>query len=160
MIDPSNIPIYNIAPGGNNIPANSTLTKTKGGSYPNFSCSDLGFTSTPSGPCISSRLRSRGQTIQPDPSSTLHQQILSEYINIKEQVVAWQNIINRPTVTNKDEIERIFSTLTTKIDNLANRCIMERIDFKVHTDIVQLVPIVKRARRAHLSKLGIQKDET
>ena len=31
---------------------------------------------------------------------------------------------------------------------------------KIHTDIVQLVPIIKRARRAHLSKLGIQEDET
>ena len=31
---------------------------------------------------------------------------------------------------------------------------------KIHTEIIQLVPIIKRARRAHLNKIGILVDET
>ena len=132
MIDPSNIPTYNIAPGENNIPASSTLIKTMGGSYPNLSGSNLGFNSTPSGPGISSRLRSKGQSSQSIPPNILHQQIVSKYIDIKEQVVEWQSIINCPTITNKGEIERILNTFTTKINKLAKRCILERIDSHWH----------------------------
>ena len=38
--------------------------------------------------------------------------------------------------------------------------IIGRIDFKIHSEIIQLVPIIKRARKAHLNKIRILIDET
>ena len=90
----------------------------------------------------------------------VHQAIITEFTDIKQQVLAWQNIISRPTIIRQEEIERVYNTFTNRIDDLTNRCIIGRIDFKTHSEIIQLVPIIKRARKAHLNKIGILIDET
>ena len=159
MTGPINNPAYNIAPGGDlNPPIN--ITNTQGGKIPNLSGSNAGFTSTPSGLGIRSRLRSRGARERDPELERMHQSIISDFSEIKQQVLAWQNVINRPTIIKKEEIEQIYNTFTTRIDDLANRCIIVRVDFKIHTEIIQLVPIIKRARRAHLNQFGILVDET
>ena len=43
---------------------------------------------------------------------------------------------------------------------MTNKCIIGRIDFKIHSEIIQLVPIIKRARKAHLNKIGVLVDES
>ena len=159
MTGPDVNPAYSIIPGGDLNPSN-ILSNNQGGSIPNLSGSNAGYTSTPSGLAISSRLRSRGTVNQGPELERMHQAIIAEFSDIKQQVLAWQNIINRPTVIRQEEIERIYNVFTTRIDDLTNRCIIGRIDFKIHSEIIQLVPIIKRARKAHLNRIGILIDET
>ena len=149
MTGPDVNPAYSIIPGGDLNPSN-ILSNNQGGSIPNLSGSNAGYTSTPSGLGISSRLRSRGTDKQGPDLERMHQAIIAEFSDIKLQVMAWQNIINRS----------IYNSFTTRIDDLTNRCIIGRIDFKIHSEIIQLVPIIKRARKAHLNKIGILIDET
>ena len=66
----------------------------------------------------------------------MHQAIIAEFSDIKQQVLAWQNVINPPTVIRQEEIERIYNVFTTRIDDLTNRCIIGRIDFKIHSEII------------------------
>ena len=104
MTGPINNPAYNIAPEGDlNPPIN--ITNTQGGSIPNFSGSNGGFTSTPSGLGIRSRLRSRGARERDPELERMHQSVISDFSEIKQQVLAWQNMINRPTIIKKEEIE-------------------------------------------------------
>ena len=152
-------PAYSIIPGGDLNPSN-ILSNNQGGSIPNLSGSNAGYTSTPSGLGISSRLRSRGTDKQGPDLEQMHQAIIAEFSDIKLQVMALQNVINSSTIIRQEEIERIYNSFTTRIDDLTNRCIIGRIDFKIHSEIIQLVPNIKRARKAHLNKIGILIDET
>ena len=86
-----------------------------------MSGSNTGFTSTRSGAGISSRLRSRGATEQGQELERMHHLKISDFSDIKQQVLAWQNIINHPTIIRKEEIERVYNIFTISIDDLTNR---------------------------------------
>ena len=86
----------------------------------------------------------------------MHLSIISNFSNFKQQVLIWQNVINGPTII---RIRRRLSEFIThsplglmiwQIDAL-----LARVDFKIHTEIVQLFTIIKGARRTPLNKIGI-----
>ena len=61
-------------------------------------------------------------------------------------------------LTDKQDIDRVAQTFIGRINNLAQTCLIKKIDFKVYADIMQLLPVVKKARRTYLRISGIQDD--
>ena len=80
---------------------------------------------------------------------------MDEYLNLKDQIQTWQGLISGSNPSTKGDVERVFQTFDKRISDLAEGCLMRNIDFKVHADIVQLLPIIRKARQVHLKRSGL-----
>ena len=67
-------------------------------------------------------------------------------------------LIGNDHLTDKQDIDRVAHTFIERINNLAQNCLIKKVDFKVYADIMQLLPVIKKARRTHLRISGIQDD--
>ena len=74
------------------------------------------------------------------------------------QIDQWMLLISSDRKTDKDDIDRVANTFIARINNLAQGCLRKKVDFKIHADVLQLLPIIKKARRTHLRISGIQDD--
>ena len=88
----------------------------------------------------------------------LHVQTVEEFHNLQNQIQQWMILISSDHQTDKQDIERVATTFINRINNLAQDCLLKKIDFKVHADILQLLPFIKKARRTHLRISGIPDD--
>ena len=88
----------------------------------------------------------------------VHKQVVDEYLNPKDQNQTWQGIISGSNPSTKRDVERVFQIFDKRISDLAQGCLMRNIDFKVHADIVQLLPIIRKARQLHLKRSGLIDD--
>ena len=88
----------------------------------------------------------------------LHVRTVEEFHNLQNQIQQWMILISSDHQTDKQDIERVATTFINRINNLAQDCLLKKIDFKVHADILQLLPIIKKARRTHLRISGIPDD--
>ena len=122
----------------------------RGGSNPNLSCSNSGYITTPIGAGVSTRLISKRV------DDKLYNRVVQEYHNLKEQIHTWQDLICCAKPTSKDDVENVFNTFFKRINDLAQGCLVRKIDFKLHSDILQLLPLIKRARQVHLKRCGLQ----
>ena len=122
----------------------------RGGSNPNLSCSNSGYITTRIGAGVSTRLISKRV------DDKLYNRVVQEYHNLKEQIHTWQDLICCAKPTSKDDVENVFNTFFKRINDLAQGCLVRKIDFKLHSDILQLLPIIKRARQVHLKRCGLQ----
>ena len=122
----------------------------RGGSNPNLSCSNSGYITTPIGAGVSTRLVSRRV------DEKLYTRVVQEYHNLKEKIHTWQDLISCAKPTSKDDVENVFNTFFKRINDLAQGCLVKKIDFKLHSDILQLLPIIKRERQVHLKRCGLQ----
>ena len=122
---------------------------SQGGSHPNLSCSGQGFISTPINEGANTRLGSRRI------NDNLHIRVVEEYQNLQNQIHQWMILISSDRQTDKDDIERVAETFIKRINELDQGCLIKKIDFKVHANILQLLPVVKKARRTHLRISGI-----
>ena len=128
-----------------NLNFSSSLRLLQGGSsHPNLSCSDQGFISTPISEGANTRLGARRV------DDNLHVRTVEEFHNLQNQIQQWMILISSDHQTDKQDIERVATTFINRINNLAQDCLLKKIDFKVHADILQLLPIIKKARRTHL----------
>ena len=136
-----------------NLNFSSSLRLLQGGSsHPNLSCSDQGFISTPISEGANTRLGARRV------DDNLHVRTVEEFHNLQNQIQQWMILISSDHQTDKQDIERVATTFINRINNLAQDCLLKKIDFKVHADILQLLPIIKKARRTHLRISGIPDD--
>ena len=136
--------------GGLNFP--SGLKLTQGGSYPNLSGSDMGFISTPITEGANTRLGARRLV------SDVHNRVEDELKNLQTQIDQWMLLISSDRQTDKDDIDHVANNFIARINNLAQGCLRKKVDFKIHADVLQLLPIIKKARRTHLRISGIPDD--
>ena len=130
----------------------TSLKIFQGGSYPNLSSSGQGFISTPINEGANTRL---GAKRLPEQVSD---RTIEDYQALKLQIQQWMTLISGDHQTDKPDIERVAQTFITRINNLAQNCLIKKIDFKIYAEVLQLLPVVKKARRTHLRISGIQDD--
>ena len=130
----------------------TSLKIFQGGSYPNLSSSGQGFISTPINEGANTRL---GAKRLPERVSD---RTIEDYQALKLQIQQWMTLISGDHQTDKPDIERVAQTFITRINNLAQNCLIKKIDFKIYAEVLQLLPVVKKARRTHLRISGIQDD--
>ena len=81
---------------------------------------------------------------------------IEDYQALKLQIQQWMTLISGDHQTDKPDIDRVAQTFITRINNLAQNCLIKKIDFKIYAEVLQLLPVVKKARRTHLRITGIQ----
>ena len=123
---------------------------TRGVSNPDLSSSNSGYITTPLGAGVSTRLISGGR------DEKLYNRVVQEYHTLKNQIFTYQELISDAKPTTKEDVESVFKTFYKRINELAQGCLIRKMDFKLHSDIVQLLPIVKRARQVHLRRCGLE----
>ena len=128
------------------------LKLIQGGSHPNLSGSDMGFISTPITEGANTRLGARRL------DDDVHSRVLEELKNLLTQIDQWMLLISSDRQTDKDDIDHVANNFIARINNLAQGCLRKKVDFKIHADVLQLLPIIKKARRTHLRISGIQDD--
>ena len=84
---------------------------------------------------------------------------MNEYSNLKDQIQTWQGLISGSKPSAKRDVESVFQTFNKRINDLAQGCLMRNIDFKVHADIMQLIPIIRKARQIALKRSGLMNEE-
>ena len=122
----------------------------RGISNPNLYDSGAGYITTPLGAGVSTRL------VSTRVDEKLFKRVQNEYFNLKDQINTWQGLIGGSNpYTSEEDIESVYNTFDKRISDLARGCLIRKIDFKLHADILQLLPIIKRAKLVHLRRAGL-----